>query len=101
MVFNGEQQIIKSRKDFNKLLSTVCDVVYNETPIIRNELFNKQKISSAISLARVNLLDAMIEHWQEEDFGFSQPNIRLSVLYTIHCLRVPESIAKTKMDCGS
>ena len=30
--FNGEQQIIKSRKDFNKLLSTVCDVVYNETP---------------------------------------------------------------------
>lgn len=68
--FNGEQQIIKSRKDFNKLLSTVCDVVYNETPIIRNELFNKQKISSAISLARVNLLDAMIEHWQEEDFGF-------------------------------
>ena len=39
--FNGEQQIIKSRKDFNKLLSTVCDVVYNETPIIRNELSRK------------------------------------------------------------
>jgi hypothetical protein len=69
--FNGEQQLIKNRKDFNKLLSSVCDVVYNKTPIIRNELFNKQKISSAISLARVNLLDAMIEHWQEEDFGFS------------------------------
>lgn len=69
--FNGIQQTVKSRKDFNKLLSAVCDVVYNETPIIKNELFNKQKISSAISLARVNLLDAMIEHWQEENFGFS------------------------------
>lgn len=69
--FKGKQQKVKSRKDFNKLLSAVCDVVYNETPIIRNELFNKQKISSAISLARVNLLDAMIEHWQEADFGFS------------------------------
>lgn len=69
--FNGKQQVIKCRKDFNKLLSTVCDSVYKETPIIRNELFNKQKISSAISLARVNLLDAMIEHWQEENFGFS------------------------------
>ena len=68
--FNGKQQVIKCRKDFNKLLSTVCDSVYKETPIIRNELFNKQKISSAISLARVNLLDAMIEHWQEENFGF-------------------------------
>lgn len=69
--FNGKQQVIKSRKDFNKLLSTVCDYVYNETPIIRNELFNKQKISSTISSARVNLLDAMIGHWQEENFGFS------------------------------
>ena len=69
--FNGKRQVISSRKDFNKLLSTVCESVYNKTPIIRNELFNKQKISSAISLARVNLLDAMIEHWQEEDFGFS------------------------------
>lgn len=69
--FNGKRQIIKSRKDFNKLLSTVCDSVYNKTPIIKNELFNKQKISSAISLARVNLLNAMIEHWQEENFGFS------------------------------
>ena len=69
--FNGEQLIIKSRKDFKRLLSTVCDTVYYKTPIIRNELFNKQKISSAISLARINLLDAMIEHWQEEDFGFS------------------------------
>ena len=69
--FNGKQQVINSRKDFNKLLSIVCESVYNKTPIIRNELFNKQKISSAISLARVNLLDAMIEHWQEEDFGFS------------------------------
>lgn len=69
--FNGKQQIINCRKDLNKLLSTVCESVYNKTPIIRNELFNKQKISSAISLARVNLLDAMIEHWQEEDFGFS------------------------------
>lgn len=69
--FNGERQVVKSRKDFNKLLSSVCDVVYYKTPIIRNELFNRHKISSAISLARVNLLDAMIEHWQEEDFGFS------------------------------
>ena len=69
--FNGKKQVINCRKDFNKLLSTVCEFVYNKTPIIRNELFNKQKISSAISLARVNLLDAMIEHWQEEDFGFS------------------------------
>lgn len=69
--FAGKRRNVTSRKEFNKLLSSVCDEVYCKTPIIRNELFNKQKISSAISLARVNLLDAMIEHWQEEEFGFN------------------------------
>ena len=33
--FNGERQVVKSRKDFNKLLSSVCVVVYYKTPIIR------------------------------------------------------------------
>lgn len=69
--FKGLKQNIKSVRDFNKLLSRVCDTVYSKTPIIRNELFNKQKLSSAISLARVNLLDAMLGHSDEPDFGIT------------------------------
>lgn len=69
--FKGLKQNIKSVRDFNKLLSRVCDAVYFKTPIIRNELFNKQKLSSAISLARVNLLDAMLGHSDEPDFGIT------------------------------
>ncbi len=67
--FNGEVIGISSIRDFNRLLSHVCDVVYDKTPIIRNELFNRQKLSSAISSARVNLLDAMLSHSDEEAFG--------------------------------
>ena len=69
--FRGEVVNIKSVRDFNKLLSHVCDVVYDKTPIIRNELFNRQKLSSAISLARVNLLDAMLGKSDEEAFGIT------------------------------
>jgi len=68
--FNGEEVIIKNRRDFNKLLSSVCSTVYYGTPIMRNELFNKQKISSAISLAKSNLLDSLITNFDKEDFGF-------------------------------
>lgn len=68
--FKGKQYEVNRRRDLNKLLSIVCDVVYDKTPIIKNELINKEKISSAISQARVNLLDAMLEHWQEDNFGF-------------------------------
>lgn len=71
-IYKGKDVEINSQTDLRKLLSNVCDEVYSATPIMRNELFNKQKISSAIALARVNLLNAMIEHWSIEDFGFDK-----------------------------
>jgi hypothetical protein len=59
--YKGEQKLIHSQADFNKLLSEVCDDVYYSTPTIQNELFNKQKTNSAISLARVTLLNTLID----------------------------------------
>jgi len=69
--YKGEEAIVDSWKTLNKLLNRVVRDVYNKTPIIRNELFNRQKLSSAISLARVKLLDAMLENSDKEDFGFA------------------------------
>lgn len=71
-LFKGKAFPIESDKDINRLLSEVCTEVYDHTPIIQNELFNKQKLSSAISLARVNLLDAMLAHSNEKDFGMAE-----------------------------
>ena len=69
-IFSGEEAKVSCRRDFNKLLSTVCAKVYHGTPVMKNELFNKQKISSAISLAKSNLLDALIANSDQPDFGF-------------------------------
>lgn len=71
-IFNGEQQKVGSLKDFNKLLSFVCDNVYSKSPVMINELFNRHKLSSPISMARKNFLAALIEHYDEEDLGFPQ-----------------------------
>lgn len=81
--YNGNPQSIKSVRDFNKLLSRICDEVYFKTPIIRNELFNRQKLSSAISLARVNLLDAMLNHSEEENFGIESFPPEKTIYFTI------------------
>lgn len=72
--YKGKKKQITSQADFNKLLSEVCDEVYFSTPIIQNELFNKQKINSAVSLARVNLLNALIDDncISEIDLGFDE-----------------------------
>ena len=81
--YNGNPQRIKSVRDFNKLLSHVCDEVYFKTPIIRNELFNRQKLSSAISLARVNLLDAMLNESDEENFGIESFPPEKTIYFTL------------------
>lgn len=71
-IYKGIEVPMKSQYDFRKLLSKVSSEVYHSTPMLCNELFNKQKISSAISLARVNLLNALLEHSSEEDLGFDK-----------------------------
>lgn len=81
--FKGEAVAIHSMKDFNKLLSHVCDIIYYKTPIIRNELFNRQKLSSSISLARVNLLDAMLNHSDQPTFGIEAFPPEKTIYFTL------------------
>lgn len=70
--YNGEIVPIRSFSEFNKLLSRICEEVYFATPIVRNELFNKQKVSSAISIARVNLLSAIADFNPETGIQFEK-----------------------------
>lgn len=71
-IFKGEQKKVRSLKEFNELLSAVCNEVYSKSPVMINELFNRHKLSSPISMARKNYLTALVEHSQEEDMGFDK-----------------------------
>jgi hypothetical protein len=68
--FKGLPKEITDKKDFNKLLSQVCSEVYNETPVFRNELVNKHKISSSIHTAKRNYFKALANHWDKDNLGF-------------------------------
>lgn len=70
-VFQGsEQGKIESPKELNKLLSEVCRQCYPKAPIFRNELLNKDKISTSIHTARKNYFLRLSENWNEKDLGF-------------------------------
>jgi len=69
-VYKGAIIQIHSLSDFNKLLSRVCDEAYPYTPLMKNELFNKQKLSSAIATARGGYIQALLENETMEDIGF-------------------------------
>lgn len=68
--FNGDEKKIADKKDFNKLLSQVCSIVYDATPVFKNELVNKHKISSSIHTAKRNYFKALANNWDKENLGF-------------------------------
>jgi ribosomal protein S15P/S13E len=70
--FKGEEKKISDKKDFNKLLSQVCSSVYDATPVFKNELVNKHRISSSIHTAKRNYFKALANKWDKENLGFEE-----------------------------
>lgn len=71
-IFKGEERQVCSLREFNQLLSVVCDEIYPRTPVMNNELFNKHKLSSSISSAKGKYLSALVNQSNEVDFGFPE-----------------------------
>ena len=69
--YHGEQRQVGSFKEFNTLLSTICNEVYFKAPKVNNELFNRHALSTSISTAKKKYLTALIEHGDEADLGFT------------------------------
>ncbi len=66
-IFNGEFIDILNQAQLNKFLSKICSTIYYNTPVFKNEMVNKNKISSAIALARKNYFIQLFEFWNFKD----------------------------------
>jgi hypothetical protein len=71
-IYKGKVVELNNKRDLNKQLSSICDEVYNKTPILRNELFNKHKVSAAISTARKNYFEALVNEFDKKELGFEE-----------------------------
>jgi hypothetical protein len=71
-VYEGKEIVISSKKEFNKLLSRICTQIYSSTPIFKNELVNKHRISSSIHAAKRNYIKALVNNWNQPDLGFEK-----------------------------
>ena len=70
---------INSQRTRNAYLSEICDEIYNETPIIQNELINRRKISGAATTARKKLIQAMLENRDKKDLGITGYPAEMSI----------------------
>jgi hypothetical protein len=69
-VFNGESLQLNSEKDLNKTLSLICEKIYSKSPIFKNEMVNKEALSTPILTARKQLIKALINSGEKENIGF-------------------------------
>jgi hypothetical protein len=68
--YKGVKHKVTDRQSFNQTLSKICEDVYEATPVFRNELLNKTKVSAQVATARNNLLSRLLNNIEEENIGF-------------------------------
>jgi hypothetical protein len=59
--YRGTKQRPRGQRKIQELVSKVCEELYPNTPVLRNELVNRRILSSSAAAARRNLIEAMIE----------------------------------------
>jgi hypothetical protein len=68
--YNGKVEKIKSRRALNETLSKICDLEFIDAPHYKNELVNKEFLSSQISTARKSLIRHLLNNESKENLGF-------------------------------
>ncbi len=67
--YKGREQHWASGRKVLANISHLCDAVYDQAPVLRNELINRHMLSSAAAAARMRLIDAMFTKSHEELLG--------------------------------
>lgn len=73
----------KNERDLSRVLSDCCDEVYAEAPWIRNELINRNRLSTAAARARRELMEAMVLRSSEEMLGFQRTGPEVAIYRTM------------------
>jgi hypothetical protein len=69
---HGENSVVKNKRQLQGVLSTILGKAYCKSPIIHNELINRDKPSAQAVSARNKLLYGMLHNSTEKDLGIEK-----------------------------
>lgn len=69
----GQAIELASSRDLFTFVSSICDKVFSDSPMLRNELLNRRRLSSAASAARMRLIERVLDNATEDLLGMD-PN---------------------------
>ena len=77
--YNGKEAIIKRRSVLNHLVSDVCEKVYHRTPIIVNEVINKNEITAQAINGRKKVIEGILKNELTPGLGISGYGVDYSI----------------------
>lgn len=69
--YKSEKKNIFRKAQISQLLSFICDAIYPRTPIINNEVVNKDNITSVVARYRDKVIDGLLANKLEPNLGLS------------------------------
>jgi GTPase SAR1 family protein len=63
---------LKTKRELQRKLSEILDSIYFNSPVVKNELINREKPSAQASAARNKLVFAMLHNIEKEDLGIDK-----------------------------
>lgn len=79
-IFKGQEVPIRRKTALTELMSSICDEVFSLTPVINNEVINKNEITSVANNSRRKIIAALIRNELEPNLGFTGTGQEVSVM---------------------
>lgn len=77
---NGKIKKVSRKSDFSTLLSEICDCLYGLTPVINNEVINKEEPTTIAVNSRKKLIAGLLRTELEPNLGLSGSGQEVSIM---------------------
>ena len=81
--WRGSEVAVPTRRSLNRLISEICDTVYPDAPTVRNELINREVLSSAVMVAAKKILDGLLASVDQERLGLVGSGPEVSIFRSL------------------
>ena len=79
-IHDGEVLNIHRKSELTEVMSTICDMVYNHTPVINNESVNKNEITSVAQNSRNKIIGGLLRSTLEPNLGLTGTGQEVSIM---------------------
>jgi len=82
-IYNGKKTSITRRRILSEKLSQICDEIFNMTPVINNEVINRNEITNTTANSRNKIIAGLIRSQLDPDLGLTGTGQEVSIMRSL------------------